>query len=90
MTQYRVEFTRRARRDLGRAPTWLVRRVVELVSTLEENPVPHVGWEGRELGGMGGLYRGRVGDYRIVYVVNDSEGVVTVLRVTSRGDAYAD
>jgi mRNA interferase RelE/StbE len=90
LTGFRVEFTRRASKDLERAPPWLVRRVDELVSTLREDPVPRVGLDVRELLGMSGVYRVRVGDYRIVYLVNDSAGVVTVLRVTSRGDAYAD
>ena len=90
VTGFRVEFTRRARRDLDRAPQWLVGCVVALVSVLEENPIQRVGWNVRELSGMGGIYRVRVGDYRIVYVTDDFNSVVTVLRVTSRGDTYAD
>lgn len=90
MTGYRIEFTRRARKDLERSPPWLLERVVELVSTLEGDPTLRVGWDVRRIGGMDGLYRVWVGDYRFVYVVDDVRGVVTVLRVTSRGDAYAD
>ena len=90
MTEFRVEFTRRASRDLKRTPPWLQRRVDELVSMLRKDPVPRVGLDVRELIGMRGVYRVRIGDYRIVYLVNDSIGVVTILRVTSRGDAYAD
>jgi mRNA interferase RelE/StbE len=90
VTKYRVEFTRRARKDIDKSPLWLTERVIELISDLEENPSLHASWDVRRLGGMEDLYRVRVGDYRIVYVVDERSRVISVLRATSRGDAYAD
>ena len=39
-------------------------------------------------GRLGGLYRIRVGDYRVAYHVDDGEGVVTVVAVGPRGGFY--
>ena len=39
-------------------------------------------------GGLRGLRRLRVGDYRIVYELLDDELVVLVVRVARRGSAY--
>jgi mRNA interferase RelE/StbE len=75
---------------LDKSPLWLTERVIELISALEEDPSLQSGWDVRRLGGMENLYRVRVGDYRIVYVVDGRRRVISVLRATSRGDAYAD
>jgi mRNA interferase RelE/StbE len=35
-------------------------------------------------------YRVRIGDYRIVYEVDDAEQIVTILRVAHRREVYRD
>ncbi|MEA1976902.1 MAG: type II toxin-antitoxin system RelE/ParE family toxin [Chloroflexota bacterium] len=36
------------------------------------------------------LYRIRVGDYRVIYEINDNEGQITIIYVRHRRDAYRD
>lgn len=43
----------------------------------------------RAQGGSRGLTRIRVGQYRVVYAVDDDKGEMTVVRVRHRSDAYA-
>lgn len=52
---------------------------------LEENPRPH---GVKAMAGHKGLFRIRVGDYRILYEIDDTAHVVTVTRVRPRGAAY--
>ena len=52
---------------------------------LEENPRPH---GVKAMAGHKGLFRIRVGDYRILYEIDDTARVVTVTRVRPRGAAY--
>ncbi len=40
------------------------------------------------MAGHKGLFRIRVGDYRILYEIDDTDHVVTVTRVRLRGSAY--
>ena len=44
----------------------------------------------KKLTGPGDLYRIRVGEWRVVYTVEDSRLVVLVVRVGHRGDVYRD
>ena len=59
-------------------------RLIEAIDSLRENPLA-----GSPLkGGLRGLRRLRVGDYRILYEVLDGELVVLVFRVSHRREAY--
>lgn len=42
----------------------------------------------KKLGGYEGLYRHRIGDYRLVYYVNQRERKITLLFVGHRKDIY--
>ena len=59
-------------------------RIVAAIDRLAENP--HLGAALK--GDLRGLRRIRVGDYRVVYEIQDDELVVLVVRVAHRRDAY--
>ena len=59
-------------------------RIVAAIDRLAETP--HLGAALK--GDLRGLRRIRVGDYRMVYEVQDDELVVLVVRVAHRQDAY--
>lgn len=42
----------------------------------------------KALKGFAGLYRLRVGDYRIIYCVNENELVILVIKVGHRREIY--
>lgn len=54
--------------------------VAKVISTLEENPRPH---RVKKLADSG-LWRIRVGKYRIVYAIDDKTKVVTLVRLARR------
>jgi len=80
---YRVDFTRKAdnqMRDLSRS---LRRRVDAKLIKMEEDP-----YSGAvKLTARPG-FRARVGDYRILYEVDDGENVVRVNQIVHRREAY--
>ena len=82
---YRLEDTAAARRDLQELPRDILIRIEARIQALTENPRPR-GAE-RVQGTQGGL-RVRVGDYRILYTVDDAQQVVTIGRVRHRRDVY--
>ncbi len=82
---YRVELTSSAQRDLSPLPSDVLERVRDRFKDFSENPrLPGA----KKLKGGSGYLRLRVGDYRIIYEVDDATRLVTVARVLHRRDAY--
>jgi len=82
---YRVTFARSARKELQSLDQQVARRVFSRIRSLAEDPRP-AGC--RKLKGADALWRIRVGDYRVLYSVNDDESWVDVIAVRHRRDAY--
>lgn len=81
---YEVTVERKAQRTLARIERRHRERIEEKIDALADDPRPQgcVSLKG-EPG-----YRIRVGDYRIIYTVDDQVRIVTVTRVRGRGDVY--
>ena len=82
---YRVFLERAAERDLSRLPARLHKRVISAIQLLSDNPRPS---GCRKLTGADRDWRIRVGDYRIVYEVDDASGEVRINRVRHRREVY--
>lgn len=82
---YTVLIAPSARRDLKRIRGMIRRRIAAAIDELaaEARP-PGAG----KLAGADDLYRVRVGDYRIVYQIQDERLIVLVVRVGHRKDIY--
>ena len=80
-----VRLDGRTRKVLDGLPGDLRVRLVRKLLALEANPRP-AGVE--KLSGMDGIYRVRVGDWRIVYAIRDRELVVIVIRIGHRREVY--
>lgn len=81
---YRLEVSRRVGKQIGALPRQVRDRVDAAILALEETPRPR----GSEKLSGGKEYRVRVGDYRVVYVVDDEEMLVQILRVAHRREVY--
>ena len=83
---YRIELARPAARDAGaigdRVARQAIRRAIE---ALAEEPFPR---GAKKLRGHPGLWRIRVGGWRVVYTVEDDLLLVLVLMIAARGDVY--
>ena len=81
---YSVRIKDSAAKELARLPRDARERLIDAIDELGEAPL-----SGSLLkGGLRGLRRLRVGNYRVVYEVLDGELVVLVLRVAHRREAY--
>lgn len=85
MGSYRVRLKRSAEKDLRRIDKLRIPSIIAAIEDLENNPRP-VGC--RKLVGSDSSYRIRIGDYRVVYLVEDIVCVVEVERVSHRKDVY--
>lgn len=82
---YQIVISSAARRDLKALTCGVLERVDKKIISLADNPRPH-GVE--KLAGGEDLYRVRVGDYRIVYSIDDAVLIVAVARVRHRREVY--
>ena len=82
---FRIDVTPAARRDLSKLPRDVLRRIDAHILALAENPYPA---GAKKLEGDEGLFRIRVGDYRIIYTVERRRLVILIVRVRHRREVY--
>lgn len=82
---YSVYFDRDVEKDLARVPKAINNRIVSKCLTLATQPRPQ---QSMKLQGTENIYRLRVGDYRVIYHVDDRQKTVTVYHVRHRQGAY--
>ena len=82
---YTIEFAPRAAKELRDLERPDQVRVAAKIDSLAQNPRPH-GVE--KLSGEEDLYRVRVGNYRIIYKIQDARLVVLVVKIGHRRDVY--
>ena len=83
MGSYRIELTRSAEKDLRRIDRSQTATIYAALERLEQEPRPH---GVKKLVGANRIYRFRVGDYRLVYEIEDDVLVVLVIRIAHRKD----
>ncbi len=77
---YQVRLRRAVQKQLDKLAEHDYEIIAEVISALEREPRPH----GIKKLAESGLWRIRVGRYRVVYNINDEEHLVIVVRVARR------
>lgn len=85
MPSYRVVFTSSAERELKKLPPRVIVRILSRIQNLALNPRP-AGC--KKLQGGDREWRIRVGDYRVVYTIDDPKLLVEITRIRHRRDVY--
>jgi len=85
VAKYAVELKASARKELERLPAKLIQRIFPRLEALATEPRP-AGC--KKLKGGDNEWRIRVGDYRVVYVIDDAKALVTVTRIRNRSEVY--
>jgi mRNA interferase RelE/StbE len=83
--RYSVEVEPTARKRLNGIDPPHRARILRTLASLEQDPRPP---GARQLAGSDGLWRVRVGDYRVIYSIEDGRLVVIVVRVGQRREVY--
>ncbi len=81
--KYEVVFAASIAKQLRRIDKKWQLKIVAAAESLSDNPRPH-GY--KKLVDEGGLYRIKVGDYRIIYEVRDNILLVSILRIAKRNE----
>lgn len=86
MLKYEVYFKSSAEKELYKLDSKLIRLILNKIEFLSFNP--------RAKGAIklkGNIsHRYRVGDYRVIYEVDDRRKIITIFRIRHRKDVYRD
>ena len=83
---YNISYDKQPEKFLEKLDKHIASRVIDKIEeTLSNNPVPHnaVAIEGEH-----GIFRIRVGDFRVLYRVNYQENKLIVVKVDKRSRVY--
>lgn len=80
----KVLFVKSAEKELLRLNKNLAQRIFQKISLLKDNP--YVQNSQKLEGGKG--YRIRIGDYRVVYIVDNESQTILIIRIKHRKDVY--
>ncbi len=82
---YQIILKKRAQKELSSLPMRNITQIASVIDKLSRNPRP----EGfKKLTGQKGWWRIRIGNYRILYSINDLEELITIFRIGHRKDIY--
>lgn len=84
MPKYTAVLTKKAQKQLDKLSDNIAEPILEAIAGLEEDPRPQgfIKLKGRD------GYRIRVGNYRIIYDIFDSELIVDIITLGHRKDIY--
>ena len=82
---YHIAIANSAKRDMRRLESSLQQRIAIRLQVLRNNPRPS---GVKKLRDRENQWRIRVGDYRIIYEIDEDEHLVIILRIKHRREAY--
>jgi mRNA interferase RelE/StbE len=82
---YKIEIDKRAEKELSRIEKNDRVRILDTILNLSSNPRP----SGYKKLVNRPAYRIRVGNFRIIYSVNDKRLIVMIIKIVNRKDIYA-
>lgn len=82
---YTILFKKSAAKQLRQLPKSILKKVASAIDDLADDPRPA---NCKKLKGVEETYRIRIGDYRVLYTVDDSIVTVEVVKVGNRKDIY--
>jgi len=85
MALYKIIFKPSVAKDFKSLDRFLARRVLAAIEALSKDPFPG---SSKKLVGSDYTYRIRVGDYRVIYIINRRLQEIEVQRVRHRKEVY--
>jgi len=82
---YAIIYKPSADKTLRKLPEKVQRRIAAATEALADDPRPP---GAKELQGADELWRIRIGEYRVVYTIQDEALIVLIVRVAHRKDVY--
>jgi mRNA interferase RelE/StbE len=85
MSPYKVIVSKSAVKELSKLPYDVTTRIVKVIKELSANPRPR---GSKKLKGGSNNWRIRIGDYRVVYSIDDEIMIADIRKVGHRKEIY--
>ena len=85
MSCYRIEFLKTAQKELLKLSKEVQQRIAVKIDSLVAEPYP---LDTKKLKNSDSLFRVRVGDYRIIYRIEEKKLIVLIVKIGHRRDIY--
>jgi mRNA interferase RelE/StbE len=82
---YKLAIKKSARKELDNLPDQIFLKVDKSMLSLKDNPFPYP--QAKKLKGENKC-RLRIGDYRVIYSIDEDQKTITIYRVRHRKDVY--
>lgn len=82
---YTVQVRNSLKKDVKKIPAKILQEIYRIIEQLAKNPR---GEGVQKIKGSDNLYRIRVGDYRVIFEIDDKEKTVLIVYIRHRKDAY--
>ncbi|MDO8564334.1 MAG: type II toxin-antitoxin system RelE/ParE family toxin [Nanoarchaeota archaeon] len=84
---FNIDFADKSKKFLKKLDKHIAIRIVDKLENLKDNPVPSDSvFIGREEGEK--VFRYRIGDYRALYKLKESEKIILVIKIDKRSKVY--
>ena len=87
MPEYAITFARSARKELEKLSPHLADRIFDKIAALATSPHPP---GSLKLQGGNPFWRIRIGDYRVIYEIDERTQTIDISMVRHRRDVYRD
>ncbi|ANV85204.1 addiction module toxin RelE [Picosynechococcus sp. PCC 7003] len=85
MAGYSIEFLKTAQKELSKLPKGTQKRIIEKIEALINNPYPP---DTKKLKNGNGRFRIRVGNYRIIYRIENEKLIILIIKIGHRREIY--
>jgi mRNA interferase RelE/StbE len=83
--RFSINYSNRSKKFLKKADKTLAKRILEKIEKLSEDPIM---LDTKTVEGSKGLFRVRVGDYRILYEIDYGNNLLGIIKIDKRPRVY--
>lgn len=85
MIEYKILWKKSAVKEFNKLPKQQSSRIYDAISDLSNNPRPE---NSKNMITLSKHYRLRIGDYRVIYSIEDKILIIEIIRIAHRKDVY--
>jgi len=85
MELYSIEFKSSVKKDIKKLPKKIILQAFKKIEELKKQPFPV---QAKKLQDCESLYRIRIGNYRVVYEIDENRMIITIYYIRHRKDVY--